>query len=319
MTTDLIPTCLYHPVKVIFLDDNRSFLDAIELEFNDRINMTTFTNTDDALREIDKNSRDIYTSILKVDMENSTNQMIYFWLNKAVDYIYDYTRFDTAAVLVVDYEMPNMNGIEFCKKIKDKNIFKIMLTAEADMLTAVDAFNKGLINKFILKTDENLYQNIMNSINEAKNHYFFERSKMVITSSDDLRDLFNNTVYKKLFNQISSRTKAIEYYLIDQCGSFLFLDKEAAPTWLVIRHSKDLQEQAELLEGYDVPEPIVSSIRKNEKMMFLFSDNEYKKPVSNWINNIFDSTKLDNDYYYTVIHKKLTKDINWDNVARYKK
>ena len=57
--------------------------------------------------------------------------------------------------------MPDINGIEFCQNLKDKKVFKIMLTAEADSNIAIKAFNDGLINKFILKTTEHLHQGVL--------------------------------------------------------------------------------------------------------------------------------------------------------------
>ena len=56
---DAIPTCFYHPIKVIFLDDNRSFLDALDLEFGAQINMLTLTRPDKTLLAIDNHSQNI--------------------------------------------------------------------------------------------------------------------------------------------------------------------------------------------------------------------------------------------------------------------
>ena len=63
----------------------------------------------------------------------------------------------------------------------------------------------------------------------------------------------------------------------------VFLDKDANPTWLIVRHNKELDEQVELLQGYDLPEQIMESVAKKEKILFLLSEKDYKKPISEWV------------------------------------
>jgi CheY-like chemotaxis protein len=321
---DLTPTCFYHPIKTIFLDDNRAFLDALELEFSTYINMLTFTNPDAALRAIDSNSEDVTRSILKlvnnVNADTTTDRIVGFEINKILNLIYDRTRFDNAAVLVVDYEMPDINGIEFCQKLKGRNIFKIMLTAEADKDTAITAFNDGIIDKFILKTSKNLYQELTSAVCELTHRYFKESSRVIMSSYNSLvMSLFKNEPYQNLFNQTLSETNAVEYYMVDNSGSFLFFDKDAVPTWLIVRHGKELQEQLELLQGYDIPDLILSSISKREKILFLPSENEYKKPIAEWVNYMFEAKQLDNDYYFSIVNDRITHSIKWDEVSPYAK
>ncbi|MEJ2169891.1 MAG: SpoIIE family protein phosphatase [Desulfobacterales bacterium] len=54
------------------------------------------------------------------------------------------------AVVVSDYMMPGMNGIEFLRHVKKTNpdTIRMMLTGSADMSTAIKAVNEGSIYKF---------------------------------------------------------------------------------------------------------------------------------------------------------------------------
>jgi serine phosphatase RsbU (regulator of sigma subunit) len=54
------------------------------------------------------------------------------------------------AVIVSDFSMPGMNGIEFLCRAKetDPNTVRMMLTASADMSTAIQAVNEGSIFQF---------------------------------------------------------------------------------------------------------------------------------------------------------------------------
>ena len=74
------------------------------------------------------------------------------------------------AVVVSDYMMPGMNGIEFLSQVKLTNpdTIRIMLTGSADMATAIKAVNEGSIYKFHPKPcpAETLSEAIRSGINE---------------------------------------------------------------------------------------------------------------------------------------------------------
>ena len=260
----------------------------------------------------------VFKLIKDVNADTTTDRVIGFEVSNMLNHIYDDARFDQVAILVIDYEMPEINGIEFCQKIKEKQIYRIMLTAEADKDTAIKAFNNGLIDKFILKTTEDLYLEIALAIEELTQRYFMKLSSGIINEHiSSITTLFRNESYLQLFTKVLLQVEPVEYYMVDNSGSFLFLDKNATPTWLIIRHDKELDEQLELLQGYDVPDKILESIAKKEKILFLLSEKEYKKPIGEWIGHMFDSKKLDNNYHYSIVGGQLTDSIDWSRVASY--
>jgi response regulator RpfG family c-di-GMP phosphodiesterase len=57
------------------------------------------------------------------------------------------------AVVVSDYKMPEMNGIEFLSKVRDlyPDTVRVMLTGYADLDAAVNAINEGNIFRFLSK------------------------------------------------------------------------------------------------------------------------------------------------------------------------
>lgn len=60
------------------------------------------------------------------------------------------------SVVVSDYQMPNMNGIDFLIKVKEKSpdTTRVILTGQADMQAAIDAINQGNIFRFLNKPCE---------------------------------------------------------------------------------------------------------------------------------------------------------------------
>jgi len=57
------------------------------------------------------------------------------------------------AVIVSDYHMPGMNGIELLEKVRENSpdLTRILLTGAADLEMALDAVNRGNIFRFLLK------------------------------------------------------------------------------------------------------------------------------------------------------------------------
>jgi putative nucleotidyltransferase with HDIG domain len=74
-------------------------------------------------------------------------------------------------VVVSDYLMPEMRGVEFLSKVKARkpNTMRIMMTAYADLTIAIDAINKSEAYRFVTKPWNN--QELMAVIDEALMRY----------------------------------------------------------------------------------------------------------------------------------------------------
>ncbi|MEW6072110.1 MAG: HD domain-containing phosphohydrolase [Planctomycetota bacterium] len=60
------------------------------------------------------------------------------------------------AVVVTDYRMPAMNGVQFLAEVRKvaPAVIPVMLTGQADLRTAIDAVNKGNVFRFLTKPCE---------------------------------------------------------------------------------------------------------------------------------------------------------------------
>ena len=50
----------------------------------------------------------------------------------------------------------------------------------------------------------------------------------------------------------------------------------------------------------------MAAVEKKEKILFLLSEKEYKKPIAEWVNYLFDAKKLDDNCYYSITQDYLT-------------
>lgn len=78
------------------------------------------------------------------------------------------------AVVVADYRMPQMNGIQFLALVREEfpNVVRVMLTGNADLPTAIQAVNEGQVFRFLLKpcpTDS-----MQSALNDSVRQYHLE-------------------------------------------------------------------------------------------------------------------------------------------------
>lgn len=101
--------------KILFVDDDENILGAFQRQFRKQYTIETALGPEQGLTAIESG--------------------------------------DSYAVLVVDMNMPGMNGVEFLKRVRARcpDVVRVMLTGNADQNTAVQAVNEGHIFRFLNK------------------------------------------------------------------------------------------------------------------------------------------------------------------------
>lgn len=314
--------CCYHPVTVVFLDDEANFLEALTAHFPmPGVDISSFTDPAVAISKVLLKNQDVTLLSPHYQEAETPNECVMgIKISEIHQLIYQHARFKSVAVVVVDYNMPTMTGIKFCEQVKDVPILKIMLTAEQDKSIVIDAFNAGVINKFIPKHAKNLKQDLMVAIEQLKEEYFFMLSKMCLDSLEpSVSKLLNQENFLKIFTQVMSQAKAVEYYLMDNQGSFLFLDAYGKPTWLFVKNEQEFQQDVEMLKGLEAPASLRGPVENREKMLILLSKEDHHKSVLEWDQYLFSATQLDEKHYYA-IHSgpSVSSIIDWNRVEPYR-
>lgn len=311
----------YHPVTILFLDDNQNFLDMVDIELHSKFNMLFFSNPDLALQAIVDSDRFkpkyVTRNFLEEDTISSHSSMVELFSLREM--IYEKGRFNQIALAIIDQKMPKITGLDFCKLISTKkSIFKMILTIEVDKELVFESFNQGLIEQFLLKKEDNLIEDIIKSIEILKNRYFYQLSKYFFTNLNKRTiELFHNDEFKKIFDQVALKSNSIEYYLLDDSGSYLFLDRKGNPTWLIIRSEEHFKYQIEMLEGLDGSDKIISTLKNRNQLLFLLGESDYKKNVHEWNSFLFDAKPLAKNYYYSIAEGYVSDSIEWKKLSPY--
>ena len=324
----LRPTCCFHPLSTVFVDDEPDFLDALQLSLpDDMVNTIMCVNPRDALNLIEQSGQYPYNPILNevahhqdhLDIDELNTESINLRVDHIKNRIYDMNRFDTIGTMVTDYNMPDMTGVELCRQIKNHQIAKIMLTAETDLNIAVDAFNEGVVDKFLLKHADDLVTALSNQLLHYQESYFQNLSApiLAVLNAPTLNQLLSSSEFIKIFNQVFQQSEAVEYYLLDTSGSYLFLDQAGRPTWLFVRSNQDYHEHLAILAGLEGTAHLSRALSKREKILSILREADWQQPVANWDKFLFPATQLNHTTWYSVVKSNITSNITWSSVKPY--
>jgi CheY-like chemotaxis protein len=237
--------------------------------------------------------------------------------------VYNPKRFLDNTVLVVDYAMPSMHGVDVCKELRHLPIKKIMLTGEADDEIAIDAFNQGIIDKFIRKGVPSAL--VASAICELQKKYFADLSTIIIDSLTKNPEYppscLDDPIFIKFFNEFCSQQKYTEFYLLDAMGSFLFLDDDANPTFLIVKDEDGMQAGYEMLELCDtsIDNHLLASLQHKEKLLYFFDMASQKSDPATWSQYVHVAKKImgKDNYYYAICTDADLYDIQRENILSY--
>jgi len=304
-----------HPTTVVFVDDNIDYLKHLFTCYNEVLPCLTFDNSREALYFLNENYN--HTSFISrnmvhpedgelnklssnIDIANLRNEVL---LSE---------RFEEIAVLVIDYTMPAINGIELCKLIKNPNIRVILLTGDADYDIAIKEFNNGNIDKYFKKTTPNLMDELLQAIYDLEKQYFIEQTNIILAnSSNQSFDFLEDPEVARVFDKVCYDNNIVEYYLLNDKGGFLLVDRQAVPSWFcVIEESELLNNFYNTAVNCPAPDTILNALKSKTQIPFFYTDADTKISPSNWDNYLYPATQLKSDktYYYSYIKQLKARD-----------
>ena len=223
----------YYPTKVILVDDNKHFLEAMRESLEEDIEY--FSNPIEALEYI--NQQDFYIPELDISYDvNLTRLSSRFDLLEFNTKLLHKKR-NSLSLVISDYDMPEMNGREFLSRIL-LPVKKIMLTAIMDSRSAIEI--KGdEIDDYIDKNNNNLVTVLRNKIYKLQKLYF----NRLVPSWLYHNSILCNAEFITYFDEVIKSNDINEYYLLDYTGSYLMIDKNDE-SFLFSCHNNEQSEDA---------------------------------------------------------------------------
>ena len=182
-------------------------------------------------------------------------------------------RFNRLSVVVVDYSMPGLNGLQFCEQIKDPQIGKVLLTGVADEKMAVEAFNAGIIDRFISKSHPNASENISEFSRDMQHTYFRRQTQQMRQTLRLAGPLFldDHAVTTWVRRQMV-RKNFCEYYMVSDPQGLLMVTPAGKLQQIIILSEAQCDAQASYAERNKAPAKVVERLRDHSHIGFFMED-----------------------------------------------
>ena len=301
-----IPLCFY-PTQIVFVDDNPEFLDALSMAFSKQFNVQAFSDTDSALSYINEYQReaDLIANDEKPKPQGDSDAWVKRVLTHQNTKRFDEQRAKEVSVLVVDYSMPSMNGIEFCEKIKNTAIKKILLTGYATPADAINAFNKNTIHYYLKKNEGNMLQDLEVAIRQLQHAYFNELSSSLKTEAiDSGTPFFADPRLAGYFQQACESLEVAEYYYLTNPSRFALRTRTGSNFSCVIYTEEDMVEHLQILKEEGAPKTLYIALESRKFVpLFQTTDGFYEPGIVDAISNIYPATHVAGvvNYYCTIV------------------
>lgn len=300
-----INEALYFTTTVILVDDDPSFLKILSGKLSNKYIVKAFNNPKEAVIYIEsiQSMFNIVNPSSIIDDEELEYGEHRLSLEKIQAISENEQKKNLPAVIISDYAMPEMNGIEFFEALTDMPVMKILLTGNADLDLALYAFNRSIVDKFLVKNSPKILSDVEEAI-DACQHGFFRKQSYPILNSLCLPEdsLLNKTYAIKALEEVIRKHDIVEYYLIDSMGSYFLMTKNGKRIYLIYMHDRQLDEYFDVAVTARVSNEIIEKLKNRTHAPVFTSEKEYKLPVEEWLSIMRPMEK--NEVGYFVITKE---------------
>lgn len=258
-----------HPSLTVLIDDSDSFLRSLSFQLDPTLASKAFHDTRSALHWLRQQGAGPMDAELALSASFDTYPREVAQCSVALDLgqihriSFQARRFMTPSVLVVDYSMPQMNGVELCEAVRHLPCKKILFTGAADEKVAVDAFNRGLIDRYIKKSDENALDRLESEIHSLQRDYFAERS-------EPLRDLLalhsysfvSDPAFATLVRELVTEHGIVEHYLYPNPAGLLMYDTVGKAMLLAVETEAGMNAHHEIANDNDAPQSLLDALQE---------------------------------------------------------
>jgi len=289
----------YHPTSIVALDDDPLFLESFAFHFGDDFICSTFTQPEQALVFFDECSRyqtfseTFFTSetgLLDSVGGNPGDQLIKMDGTLLAKLMGDASRFQQISVLVVDYAMPGMNGVEVCRHLKGHPARKILLTGKAGEETAVKAFNEGVIDCFLMKQMADLPRVLEQEIRQLQRKYFTELTAPIqMALSFQSRNLANHAGFNNHFLKLFEARGVVEYYHHATPSGIMMISDDGEVMFLVVQDGETLRSAVEIAIDQNAPGELINLLESRTIVpLFPGSEHAYQtRFAETWRNHVW--------------------------------
>lgn len=298
----------YYPTTAVFVDDNKTLLQCLELAFSKKIPLKTFDDPENCLIFIKKYISPLSKKTFIYSDKNSEsygltdNIDINFKISSIVDIINDQNRYHEISSFIIDHKMPKMDGLTLSKAISPLNIYKILFSGTVDDETVITGFNNDAIQKMLKKSDPFFEIKLLHYIQLNELCFFQSKThKLLLLLESENKLPQSDAYFIEFFKNIIKEKNIAEYYLIDKNGSLLCIDKNGYRFYFIIHTEKSIDNW---LMTYASDCNTAQCIISREKIPFFGINKEaWQVDACIWGNYFYYANTITGreKYYYAII------------------
>ena len=264
-------TPFYHPTSILVLDDDPLFLESLDFQFSEEVSCQTFTRPDAALEHLraqatqHPNFARYFKDVSDMDLGSETrfgDRLLRLQLSELRSVVEDRARQQRVSVAVVDYDMPKMTGVEFCRAIRDLPVRTILLTGKAGLETAISAFNEGVIDCFLQKQDSGVTVALRREIKRLQEEYFTDISAPISSALALQRPcFFSDPSFITLLKEVMEKNGIVEHYVCAGPPGVMMRDADGNESFLLVSDVERVNSQCEAAETQQAPADMVQLLR----------------------------------------------------------
>jgi len=280
----------YFPTTVAIVDDSPDFLANLSLNLDPMLAFRVFNSPSATLAALNSEHASApgperFFSVYQQREEHSfDHHVIDLNMSRIHREVFNEKRFERYSVVVVDYDMPEIDGLEFCRRLEHLPMRKVLLTGKANEKLAVQAFNEGIINRFIPKQDPGAMTLLQGTIREMQEDYFQDIGRLMegalnIGPLHFLRDPF----FTELFRKICAELKIVEFYLCSSPDGIVLLDGDGVVTLLLVCSDETMRMHYEVAFDNAAPVELLDKLIKGTIVPYFWrSRGLYSRQYFDW-------------------------------------
>lgn len=315
------------PTTVAFVDDSRSFLESVALGLNANLAFKLFDSPFSALVELNGCAamppmvQDFFSLYRYRGEASDAQHVVNVNLDKIHREVHNDQRFEQISVVVVDFDMPDMNGLEFCRNIKNEAVRKILLTGIADEQVAVQAFNEGIIDRFIRKQYPDAMARLNAAIGELQVSYLqqIEDALLRLLAVGSHMFLFD-PIFAQRFGEIRAELKIVEHYLSCVPDGVLMLDMSGIAYLLIVKTEEMMRSHYEIADELAAPADLLRRLSSRRYIPYFWqTGGEYSPEYDDWKSLLYPATEIKGigDCWYCYAVVKNPAGLNLKSVLSY--
>jgi CheY-like chemotaxis protein len=268
------------PGSIVFLDDDPDYLEMLALVLPRNWHVRLLASPRHCIETLRAEppawEADAWQQQLMVDEWRAGKplvpQMLQYWA-KATD------RYALTRVCVVDFSMPEMDGLQVLSELAEWPGARVLLTGQADEQVAVNAFNRGLIEQFIAKQMPDMSRHLVQVMQRLLStphprHAQIWRATLKPEHNALLRDL---TVSQDLSEYASRRW--VEHVVIGEPFGVLGMDGAGYVNWLQLEPRAGLPALAEVADQAGLDAAAVQDVRAGRRLANVELGSALQRPV----------------------------------------